>query len=453
MRQRLTRLLAAIAILALCAATTASGASAKRRPRPAKVPAHIDTWAFDDGCSGGNGAGGPLVRRWLSYAESNCGPNTTKALRDCHGGTPACKVMQYVDAEWYFPSDGLKLARAVLGDWWLHPPGGLAGIFTDTEGGGYLLNQMNPDVRAAYQQYIRDNYDADDGLLMDWQSPSLSQELYYSNCACKTTREIGSDQQLQAAHTAMAAAMTHRDGRPFLQADNSLAANPYLPQGFNMINPAIGVGGWVAEGRPVDGGRIDSWYSTLLDQMAYIATRTSGYTVLFSRSPAGASYQALSRRVAEATVLLGYAPGRVVDWADLEEGNGQLAVWPEEGIYPTRGVQAVQPPGGPGCMAGQGGTCTSGGHNALQVAPGVYRRVFRACYNRRIAFGPCAAIVNTTGHSITVRRSWLRGARLRHQITFAGGDVQSGGRIDLRGGRFIAGSTAVPAGDAILLAA
>src|SRR3982074_389114 len=44
-------------------------------PRPAAgVATHVDTWALDDGCNGGVGAGAALVRSWLTYAESNCGP-------------------------------------------------------------------------------------------------------------------------------------------------------------------------------------------------------------------------------------------------------------------------------------------------------------------------------------------------------------------------------------------
>ena len=39
------------------------------------------------------------------------------------------------------------------------------------------------------------------------------------------------DQGLQAAHTEMAAALTHRNGTPFVQIDNSLPPNPYLPRG------------------------------------------------------------------------------------------------------------------------------------------------------------------------------------------------------------------------------
>src|SRR5579875_3071511 len=53
------------------------------------VPNHVPTWAYDDSasaqwCNGGAGASPQLVRAWLTYAESNCGPNATKALSDCH---------------------------------------------------------------------------------------------------------------------------------------------------------------------------------------------------------------------------------------------------------------------------------------------------------------------------------------------------------------------------------
>jgi hypothetical protein len=107
-------------------------------------------------------------------------------------------------------------------------------------------------------------------------------------------------------------------------------------------------------------------------------------------------------------------------------------------------------PRGRGCLAGTGVVCSRGGHNNVQVAPGVYRREFRSCYRRQARFGRCAAIVNTTSTPVVVKRSWLRQS-YHHQITFAGGDVQSGGTIDLRGAPFGAGSTVVAPGDALLL--
>jgi hypothetical protein len=314
------------------------------------------------------------------------------------------------------------------------------------------MNQSSAAVRSFFQSYVRAYYNSDDGLLMDWQSPSLAQELYYSTCGCASTREIPSNAMLQHAHQEMAAALTHRNGASFMQADSSLPMNPYNPQGLSMLNPAIGVDAWVAEGEPMEDGTLDGYYSTLLDQISYIANRTRGFVVLLSRGSAGAAYQQRSRRVQEATILLGYRPGHVVDWADLEDGSGDLAVWPEEGIYPTAPVQSMAAPGGRGCLAGTGVVCSRGGHNSVEVAPGVYRRVFRACYSRRSRFGACAVIVNTTATPVVVRATWLRSAALRHQITFVGGDVQSGGRIDLKGAPFRAGATAVDPDDALLLA-
>lgn len=123
----------------------------------------------------------------------------------------------------------MRIASAASSNWLLHAPSSKS-VYTSTLGGGYLLNQLVPEVRKFFQNYVRANYNSDDGLLMDSQSPSLAQELYYSTCGCSTTREIPTNQMLQAAHDHMASAMTHRNGAPFIQANNSLPGNPYLPQ-------------------------------------------------------------------------------------------------------------------------------------------------------------------------------------------------------------------------------
>jgi hypothetical protein len=170
-----------------------------------------------------------------------------------------------------------------------------------------------------------------------------------------------------------------------------------------------------------------------------------------SRAPSNAPYLTQTRRVQEATMLLGFAPGRIVDWADLEQGSGRLSIWPEEGIYPTRPVESMGAPRGRGCLAGKGVVCSRGGHRSLEVAPGVYRREFRSCYRDRVRFGRCATVMNTTNHYITVRSSWLR-LHYGHQWTFIGDDVKSGGWVDTAGATFAAGSTAVAPHDAVLLA-
>lgn len=443
----------AVAALLGGALVLAAAGSAAASTRPA-VPAHIPTWALDDGCSGGAGASGALVRRWLTFAESNCGASARKALRDCHaGGRVKCRVMQYLDADWEFADSSMRLATAASGKWWLHEPAPHQGvsIYSSANGGGFLIDQAQPTTRAFFRSYVRRHFNSDDGLFMDDQAPGLSEELYYATCGCSTTSEIRTDQQLQRAHELMSAALTHRNGSPFLQVDNSLAPNPYLPEGFGMLNPATGVRALSGDGIPISDGVLDPYYSTLLDQISYVAARPRAFLLLESHAPAGAPYLLQSRRVQEATMLLGFSPGHLVDWANLEVGGSGLAAWPEEAIYPTRPLQSMRRARGRGCLSGTGALCARGGHHDLQVAPGVYRRVFARCYRARVSIGPCAAVVNTTPRPVVVLARWLRRA-FHHQIALVGGDVQSHGTIDVFGPPFTAGQTAVPPDDALLLA-
>lgn len=424
---------------------------------PGSVPSHIATWAYDDCGNGGSAAGATLVRQWVSYAEANCGRGgDSKALSDCHAnGTTYCDSIQYLDTSWIYAEGSPPWAsfdKAASENWYQHVPGSTTTrIRNNSYGGGYLINQSNPGVQSFFQSYVRRSANADDGLMMDDQSASTPAELYYSDCGCKSTDETRSDAALQAAHGDMARAMTHSNGTPFLQIDNSLAPNPYQPQGLNLLNQSSKVVGLISEGAPESNGTLDPYYSTLLDQIAYVSNNTSGFVVPLSYAQAGASYQQQTRRVQEATMLLGYSPGHLVDWADLEQGSSNLGVWPEEGIVPTNPVQSMTAPTGAGCLTGTGNVCPTGGHNDVQVAPGVYRREFRSCYDQGTAFGACASIVNTTGGPVTVKSSWLTQS-YGHQITFNGGDVQSGGTLDLKGAAFTPESTTVPSDDAILLA-
>ena len=443
-------LIAAAAITFWPATTSARGGARAAQAPQSKT--HIETWAFDDGCNGGSGASSSLVRGWVTFAESHCGLSARKARANCHaGGHIYCSVMQYLDAQWYFANDHIRLSHPSSG-WWLHTGGAHGGQRILSGGdGGVLLNQGSIAVRAFCSAFVRNHFNADDGLLMDWQSPSLSQLLYYSTCHCASTREIHANSALRGTHTAMSSVLKHRDGTPFLQVDNTLPPNPFLPQGLDMLNSSIGVRAWMIESQPMNNGTFDPFYATLLDQIAYVATRTNSFIIPMSVGSAGAPYQLRSRRVQEGTMLLGYQPQQMVDWANLEEGSRDLPVWPEEGIYPTEPRQSMTAPGGPGCLAGTGHVCSRGGHNSLRVTRGVFRREFSACYRRGALFGGCATIVNTTGHAVRVRPGWLSG-HYSHQIAMRGGDVQSHGHLDLVHFRFTAGTTQVGAHDAILLA-
>ncbi len=415
-------------------------------------PSHVETWAVV-GCRQGSGSGSGLVRAWVSYAETNCGPGgVAKALGDCHsGGLVFCNVIQYLDTNWLYPQGSPPygaFSQAASESWYQHVPGSGSRVQTGAFGGGSLINQSSGAVQSFFQGYVRSHYESADGLMMDDQGPSLGSQLYSANCGCKATAEIGSDQALRGAHVSMSAAMTHASGQPFVQVDNTLPPNPYQPQGLDMLQG--GVHGLLKEGSPENNGHLDPYYSTLLDQIAYVAAQSNSFMVPLSYGQAGAASQAQSRRVQEGTILLGYSPGHLVDWANLNGGSNDLSVWPEEGIYPTQPVQSMGAPGGSGCLAGTGNVCSTGGHNDLQVAPGVYRREFAACYDRATAIGPCATIVNTTASPVTVASSWLTQG-YSHQVTFNGGDVQSGGTINHNGATFTAGSTTTGPQDSLLL--
>lgn len=448
-RLRSTVARAGLALLVATVAVLTTGVAAR-----ARVPGHMPVWAVDDGCNGGAGTGAGFVRHWLTFAESNCGFGATKALRDCHARRRRyCQVMQYMDTDWEYADSAVRMATAASSNWWLHEPAPNVGvsIHSNFNGGGYLINQLQSATRGYFRSLVRNHFDAYDGLFMDEQSASLGEELYYSSCGCSSTSEIRTDRALQQAHTLMSAALTHRNGRPFLQVDNSLAPNPFLPAGLNMLDRAAGVDAVVGDGLPESFGTLDPYYSTLLDQIAYVDHRPGAFQVLMSEGAAGAGYQAQARRIQAATMLLGFSGGHLVDWANLELGSRDLAVWPEEGIYPTRPVQTMRRPRGRGCLAGTGAVCARGGHRDLQVAPGVYRRAFRRCYDRGVAFGACAAVVNTSARPVVVRARWV-GRGLHHEITLAGGDVQSGGSLDRTSVPFRANVTTVAPGDALLLA-
>jgi hypothetical protein len=453
-------LLAATAVLVF----TACGGAAKNRQLTTAVPAHTETWAYDDSmsprqCNGGYGASAKLVRRWLTYAETNCGSGADKAIRDCHArGVRYCLAVQYLDAGRAWPSNPIRHAPSREA-WWLHQAGhdDAAHRLTETVRHGetaYWVNQKSSQVQFWLRTYARRHFDRWDALMMDDTSACKRTQFYGSGY--RSSEEIRTDAAVRAEHAGLARALTHSNRRPFIQIDNGVQPNPHVCSGLPLLNRPANVGGVIAEGAPWDHG-FSAYYSDLLDVISAVDATRNDFIVLLSYAERG-GYQA--RRVQEATVLLGYVPGHVVSWADLESDSPHLAVWPEEGIYPTLPLQSMTKPGGSGCFRGGGKECASGGHNDLLVASGkssndagagVYRREFAMCYDRSVPVGPCAAIVNDTSHRVVVRSSWLNQS-YTHRITFVGGDVQSGGKINFTGASFIAGRTTVAPGDAILIA-
>jgi hypothetical protein len=435
------------------AGTSSFGALVRPAARPHLVFrrfTHVPTWAYDDGCGGGVGASAALVRQWLTYAESHCGSTTTKAMSDCHAaGVTYCTAIEYLDPNWVYQTDSDPgLAAASQETWWLHEPGysdAAHRIWIAANGGGNLLNQSNSAVQNWFKSYVDGGFDGYDGLMMDYTSGSLSATTWGTGFA--TTQEIQSDAALQASHDAMAAAMTHVNGHPFLQIDNGLNPNDNLSTPFPLLNTSTEVEGLVAEGFPMADGTLTSYYGSLLDEMAYVDHTAQDFIVLLSYDT---SASVRARLVQAATELLVYDGNHLVSWSDLETVNADLSVWPEEGIVPTEPLQSMGTPSGAGCLAAQGVMCSSGGHNDLQVAPGVYRREFRNCYDQGSSIGPCAAIVNTTGATVTVQGGWLSQA-YGHQLTLSGGDVQSGGTVNPSGAGFTPSVSQIAADSASVL--
>jgi hypothetical protein len=284
--------------------------------------------------------------------------------------------------------------------------------------------------------------------------------------ACKRTQffgsgyssseEIRTNAAVLREHADLARVLDRSGGTSFLQIDNGINPDPFVCSSLPLLDSRHNVVGLVSEGHPWNHG-LSGYYSGLLDVLAAVDARPRDFVVLLSYDERG---RAQARLVQEATVLLGYAPGHVVSWADLERNNLDLAVWPEEGIYPTDPIESMAAPSGSGCLRGAGKVCPRGGHNNLRVArgsnkaelaAGVYRREFAQCYNQGVLFGSCAAIVNDTSKPVVVRAAWLK-QLYGHEITLRGGDVQSGGVIDVTSAAFTPGKTKVPADGAILLA-
>jgi hypothetical protein len=483
----------ALAIVAACgvAAILIVGAAV-----PTTIPStHVPTWAYDDWttrdpCNGGGdgnvGAPVSLVDQWVTYAESNCGPEslTSKAINDCtHNGKTYCTPVAYLEANWNYnqnsdsqlDSCNLIAPTSKPESWWLHIPGTTQQneipsnrLRTTVNGGGNIFDQTTQAVRTWFQNFVRSCLPDYPALMMDDTGGSRSSLLLKSFGSYTSSAEIQTNQRLVSEHRAMAAAMTHAGGAPYLQIDNGLSANNQVATPFALLNNPPSVQGLIAENAPIDNGVItpdshgnpnQDYYATLLDEMAYVDNAAADnlnnddFIALLSRDRSGSQP---SRLVQQATVMLGYNGSQVVDWANLETNSNDLAVWPEEGIVPANPVQSMGPPGDAsgqsGCLAGDGVVCTRGGHLNLQVpgTPGVYVREFRDCYKQGTRFGSCAAIVNDTATAYAVQPKWLT-QRYQWQMGLSGGDLQSGGTINVQSQPFTAGSTTIGPHSAMLL--
>ena len=406
------------------------------------------------------------MQKWLTYAETNCGPNATKANDDCHGpgGAHYCTTLAYFDANVVWDDNPLKTASGMAESWWLHAADAgapaLANRLVGTDpafGSAYFFDQDSDAGDGWVVDYIRTSFASWDGLMMDDTGACPSCHFYAADGHPSSSLEISTTAGILGEHEKLAGLLTHPDGTPYIQVDNGIQGNSYLPNSVPLLNKPGTVVGLVAESQPWNGG-MTTYYPGLLDEIAAVDHLQSGDFIALLSYDASGSLQA--RRVQAATVLLGYAPTHVVSWADLEQNSSDLAVWPEAGIYPSNAIQSMGAPGGTGCFQGTGAFCSSGGHNDIMVAAGtdslgpsdggVFVREFRDCYDQGTAFGACAALVNDSKAAVIVNAAWLA-QTYHHQTTMVGGDVQSGGTLDLQGATFTVGTTAIPAYDAFLL--
>ena len=253
------------------------------------MPHHIETWAYDDGWPEGGGASSALVAQWVNYAEGTGG---SKPVTDCHSTGATCTSLAYFNPHRIYDCAGCSVPLSLTTtpeDWWLHIPGfsdSAHRIRTSFNGTttANLPNLTLSAVRDWFANYARANDNAYDGFMVDDTPATLHDERYPSGY--ETSNELTTDAQVVSGESLLAAALTHSDGTPFVQFDNGISVNHYLPPGFNRLNNA-GVAGLVTEGVPVASGTFTGYYDSLLDEMAYINTQASKFMVILGYDASG----------------------------------------------------------------------------------------------------------------------------------------------------------------------
>jgi hypothetical protein len=462
----------------VCACVTValvvSCGSVHRRLPPPVAPTHVATWAYVDACDGVGPAQVALVRTWVTYAEAKCANDHELAPDACHEGTKTyCTSVAYIDPNlaWTNAGQGFPIPRCVRAAhgacaneaWYVHgstATGGVARLrWTAPEFGvANLLNGSDPSLDSFVSAYAHRALSHFNGLMVDDVDASTQEQLFGSGIPkYLTSDELHSNAAVQADHVTLADAL-----QPFVQIDNGLSVNPFTLPAFVLLNRPSDVVGLVAEGYPESGktNSLDHWYSTGLDDLAYLETDRAldrDFVALLGYNPSGSM---VARLVQEATLMLVFEPGRVVDWEDLQQDGPGLAVWPEEQLYFERPLETMRKPYGWACMDALGGPCFHG-HADLQVAhgynvdeqhrgAGVYRREFARCFLRGYAIGGCAALVNDTDRTVTAQQRWLKRS-YRYTMTLVGGELEYGGWLVVHGPKFTPGVTTIGPDSALLL--
>jgi hypothetical protein len=419
------------------------------------APYHIPTWAVDEYRDEGATVSAADVVRLVTYAETGYGND--KALKDCHSAHPGCMAVFYVQASKVFvtadcPSAlATRFLAAARESWFVHEPG-----YSDaahrlqetyhsrchgvpTTAIVWQINKASPEVQAYFRSFLRQFADNYDYYFMDDTHAAVVNQ--FGGCPepqhyCHQTQEFRSDTDVIQGTAAFVAAMTHTDGKPMQFFFNSLSFNGRPVADLRLLDATPQFVGASCENCGVDENQEDPQsYAPVLNTMAAFRTRGKIFVLLTDGdAPAGSQEQIKQRFVATALAWLGFDDDHTVVWKNLEFNTRNLAVWPEDMIYPTQPLQTM-----------------SSGATDLRVAPRVWRREFTTCYDRGLRFGACAALLNGNDQPVTVAQSWLH-QQYTHLISVVGGDELSGGREFLNRETFTPGQTTIPAEGALLLA-
>jgi hypothetical protein len=409
-------------------------------PAPAQVPNHIPTMAYDENSYQGENASAGDVRRLLTYGVGGLGND--KAVRDCRGSNQ-CYSVFYFDPHLVYdsqqcPFSGDKQFLAAASEsWFVHQAGysdqahRVHGTYTQTCKGQritvpvYAVNESNPAVQRYYASYLQQNGDDWDYYEMDDTATTVTDQLYgpgggfckdmgTATGYCTTSQEIADDNALEQAHKNFVAALNHRDGRPMRFVYNSIKFGPTGAR-LSLLFTSPRIVGAVCENCIVNAGAFrPEMYAKVLDAMAAVDTVNGKQFVELNtgRSPDGSNDQIAQRLVTTAVAWLGFADGQTVVWPNLEYSSHNLAIWPEDQIYPTQPVQTM-----------------ARSNAELSVMPSVWRREFRACYMNGKPIGPCAAVLNASSSPVVPTASWFR-STFSHAVALRGGDALSGGSVD-----------------------
>ncbi|MBV8636794.1 MAG: hypothetical protein JO322_01800 [Candidatus Eremiobacteraeota bacterium] len=448
------------------AASAGPSASPSASPTPnTSVPAHIQTWAFDEYWAEGANAPSSAVAQYLTYAEGGAGNG--KAQSDCSGSPKTCSSVFYVDPNFKYASPTCPMAEsaafiAAAGSdesWFVHEAGytdfahRVQGSYAQSCQGAtvtipvYLANDASPNVAAYYQNYLQSNGDKWDYYFMDDTSTLVLSQTYgpgggfcqdsLPNHWCSSTQEYPNDSAVAQAHLTFASSLSHTNGQPMQFFFNGVSFSGQTPLNLQLLSMGSGhFMGAVCENCIVNAGTPrPNMFAPVLNAMAQIDAIPGAAFIELNTgsSPTASTAQLAARYLTTAMAWLGYSEGHTIVFPNLEDNTNNLAVWPEDLLYPTQPLQSM----------------TSGATD-LQVAPGVYRREFASCYNNQSPIGPCAAIVNSTSSPVPIAAAWLQ-QTYHHILQMSGGDILSGGTTVLNTAYFTPGVGSLGAGAATIL--